>query len=65
MAHVGEEFRLGAVGRLGLRFLLVIALGEIGELLGLLLERSPRLSELRDGGEQQPLGIDAVAAHAP
>ena len=60
VAHVGEEFRLGAVGGLGPRFLFVIAFGEIGELLGLLFERAARLSELCNGGQKQPLGVDEL-----
>ena len=40
VAHVGEEFGLGAVGALGLRLLVEIALGEIGELLRLRLAAS-------------------------
>jgi hypothetical protein len=43
VAHIGEKFRLGAVGRFGARFLLMIAFGEIGELLGLLFKRPARL----------------------
>ena len=57
VAHVGEKIGLGAIGRFGLRLLLVVALGEIDQLLGLLLERPARLAQLRDGGEQQALGI--------
>ena len=60
VAHIGEEFRLGAVGGLGARFLLMIAFGEVGELLGLLFERPARLLELRDGRQQQPLGVDEL-----
>ena len=60
MTHVGEEFGLGAVGGFGLRFLLMIAFGEIGELLGLLLERAARLSELGDSRQEQPLGVDEL-----
>ena len=60
VAHVGEEFRLGAVGHLGLRLLLVVALGEIGELLRLRFQRSSRLLELGDRGEEQLLGSEQL-----
>jgi hypothetical protein len=49
VAHVGEKLRLGAIGRFRLRLLFVIALGELGELPGLLLERAARLAQLGDG----------------
>src|SRR6202022_268700 len=60
MAHVGKELGLRTVGGFGLSLLLVVALGEIGQLLRLLLERLARLAQLRDGREQQPLGIDQL-----
>ncbi len=57
VAHVGEKIGLGAIGRFGLRLLLVVALGEIDQLLGLLLERASGLTQLGDGREQQALGV--------
>ena len=60
VAHVGEEFGLGAVGHLGLGLLLVVALGEIGELLRLRFQRPSRLPELGDGGEEQLLGFEQL-----
>ena len=57
MAHIGEEFRLGAVGGLGARFLLMIAFGEVGKLLGLLFERPARLREFRNGDQKLPLEV--------
>ncbi len=35
VAHLGEEFGLGAVGALGFRLLFQVALRKVGELLGL------------------------------
>ena len=46
VAHVGEELGLGAVGALGLRLLLEVALGEVGELLRLQLQRLARLLQV-------------------
>ena len=40
VAHLGEELGFGAVGALGLRLLVEVALGEVGELLGLQLRAS-------------------------
>ncbi len=48
MAHIGEEFGLGAVGRFGRRLLLEIALGHVGELLRLRLQRLARGLEVGD-----------------
>ena len=46
VAHVGQELGLGAVRALGLRLLLEVALGEVGELLRLRLQRLARLLEV-------------------
>ena len=58
VAHVGEELGLGAVGALGLRLLVEVALGEVGELLRLRLELLARLLEVRDGRDELLLGLD-------
>ena len=57
MAHVGEEFGLGAVGGLRLGLLFEIALGEPGHLLRLRLQRAARLVELRDRLQKQALRL--------
>ena len=57
MAHIGEEFGLGAIGHLRARLLLEMTLGEIGELLRLGLQRLARLAQLGDRREEAPLGI--------
>jgi hypothetical protein len=48
VAHIGEEFRLGLVGLLGSRFFLGIFVGEVGELVGLVLERLLRGAQVGD-----------------
>ena len=60
VAHVGEEFGLGAVGALGLRLLVEVALGEVGELVGLRFELLARLLEVRDDGDELLLGFDQL-----
>ena len=42
VAHLGEEFGLGAVGALGFRLLFEVALRKVGELLGLQFQRLAR-----------------------
>ena len=64
MAHVGQEFGLGAVGALGLRLLVEVALGEIGELVRLRLELLARLLEVENGGDQLLLGLDEAVLMA-
>ena len=44
MAHIGQEFRLGAAGGFGFRFLLQISSGQFRELLGLRFQRLSRPS---------------------
>ena len=58
VAHIGEEFGLGAVGALGLRLLVEIALGEVGELLRLRFELLARLLEVENGRDELLLGLD-------
>ncbi len=60
MAHIGEEFGLRAIGHFRLRFLFVIALGQIRQLLRLSFERAARLAQLRDRGEKQALRFDQL-----
>ena len=57
VAHIGEEFRLGLVGLLGAGLLLGVFLGEIGELLGLPLERLLRVAQVGDGRHQALLAF--------
>ena len=47
VAHVGEEFRLGLVGVLGAGFFLGVFFREIGEFVGLPLERLLRMAQSR------------------
>ena len=61
VAHIGEEFGLGAVGALGLRLLVEVALGEIGELLRLRLQFLARLLQVHDGRDEFLLGFDEAA----
>ena len=60
MAHIGEELRLGLVGLLGPGLLLGIFVGEVGELVGLVLQRLLRGAQVRNR-PHQPL----LALHQP
>ena len=58
VAHVGEEFRFGLVGFLGAGLLLGVFFGEIGELLGLQLQRLLGFAQVGDGGDLTLLALD-------
>ena len=60
VAHVGEECRLRLVGLLGAVLLLGVALGQIGELLGLALERLLRGAQVDDRRLQPLLALDQL-----
>ncbi len=60
VAHVGEELGLRAVRALGLRLLLEVAFGEVGELLRLQLQRLARFLQVRHRGDELPFGIDEL-----
>ena len=49
-----------AVRALGLRLLLEVALGEVGELLRLQLQRLARFLQVRHRGDELPFGIDEL-----
>ena len=57
VAHIGEEFRLGLVRLLGPGLLLGIFLGQVGELVGLALERLLRLAQVGDRRHQPLLAV--------
>src|ERR1700722_113076 len=49
VAHIGEEFRFGLVGLLGAGFFLGVFAGEVGELVGLQLQRFLGFAQVADG----------------
>ena len=60
VAHVGEELGFRAVRALGLRLLLEVAFGEVGELLRLQLQRLARFLQVRHRGDELPFGFDEL-----
>ena len=64
VAHIGEEARLRLVGLFGAGLLLGVFLRQVGELLGLTLERALRGAQVGDGLHQPLLRISSASLRA-
>ena len=60
VAHIGEELRLGLVRFLGARLFLGVFLREVGELLGLALQRLLRFAQVVDRRHLPLLALDQL-----
>ncbi len=57
VAHIGQEFGFGEIGRLRLGLLLGVTVGQFGQLLRLGFEGLTGAAQIRDGRHQPALGI--------
>ena len=60
VAHIGEEFRFGLVGVLGAGLFLGVFFGEVGELIGLQLQRLLRFAQVADGRDLAFFALDQL-----